>query len=260
MYEGRLISALSSLVGNKLARDLVSGLVKIRRDCATKNLERAVPGTFVETFVQCLQFISTGRYLEKPSVDNYLEKKVERELSLPEGLRICASRVARSMYTFRNKRNIVHKNPIDTNTHDLSYLHQSATWITAELLRHAKNITMEEAGALVALIQSPVGTLVEEIGNVRLVLTDAPIKDEILILLHSYYPDQVESQVIKQSLSRRNSSSVRNRLRELHKDKLIHGDTESGYCLTQTGYARAVKIAICVEQNFHEQDSGDEKV
>jgi len=36
-------------------------------------------------------------------------------------------------------------------------------------------------------------------------------------------------------LSRRNASTVRNRLRELHDKKLVHGDTKIGYQLTQAG-------------------------
>lgn len=155
MDDARLAMALSGLIGPTLAADLVADLMKIRRDCATRTLERAAPGKFVETFVQCLQHIDTGTYDAKPSVDDYLGKKVENT-GLPEGLRICAARVARAMYTFRNKRNIAHKNDVDTNTHDLAFTHQGAAWVTAELLRHATGISMQESGALIELVQAPV--------------------------------------------------------------------------------------------------------
>jgi len=52
----------------------------------------------------------------------------------PEGLRICATRFARSVYPLRNERNIAHKNPVDPNTFDLALAHQCAAWIMAELL------------------------------------------------------------------------------------------------------------------------------
>ncbi len=239
MDEARLAGALAGLLGPTLAADLAGDLVKIRRDCATRTLERAAPGKFVETFVQCLQHIDTGSYDAKPSVDDYLGKKVENT-SLPEGLRICAARVARSMYTFRNKRNIAHKNDVDTNTHDLAFTHQGAAWITAELLRCATGVSMQEAGALIALVQAPVGTLVEEIGGTRLVHADVPVKAELLILLHSHYPDAVPVDSVLRSLSRRSAGTVRNRLRDLHSDKLAHGDARSGYRLTQAGHAAAV--------------------
>lgn len=239
MDEARLASALSGLLGPTLSADLAADLVKIRRDCATRTLERAAPGKFVETFVQCLQYIDTGAYDAKPSVDDYLGKKVENT-SMPEGLRICAARVARSMYTFRNKRNIAHKNDVDVNTHDLAFTHQAAAWITAELLRHATGVSMQEAGALIDLVQAPVGTLVEEIGGTRLVHADVPVKAELLILLHSHYPDTVPVASVLKSLSRRSPGTVRNRLRDLHIEKLAHGDSGAGYRLTQAGHAAAV--------------------
>ena len=239
MDEARLVAALAGLVGPTLAADLSADLVKIRRDCATQTLERASLGKFVETFVQCLQYIDTATYDAKPNVDVYLSKEVERTL-LPEGLRICAARVARSMYAFRNKRNIAHKNDVDTNTHDLVFTHQGAAWISAELLRHATGVSMQEAGALIELVQAPVGALVEEIDGTRLVHAEVPVRTEILILLHSYYPATVPVETVIRGLSRWNAGTVRNRLREIHGQKLAHGDTKSGYRLTRAGHSAAV--------------------
>lgn len=241
MDEVRLTAALAGFLGPSLAADLAANLVKIRRDCATRTLERAVAGKFVETFVQCLQQINTGIYDKKPNVDEYLRQKVENT-SLPEGLRICGARIARSMYSFRNKRNIAHKNNIDTNTHDLAYTHQGAAWITAELLRHATGVSMQEAGALIELVQAPVGTLVEEIDDTRLVHADVSVRDEILILLHSHYPDRIAVESVLRSLSRRTTDTVRNRLRDLHREKLAHGDAKSGYRLTQAGHDAALTV------------------
>ena len=144
------------------------------------------------------------------------------------------------MYTFRNKRNIAHKNDVDTNTHDLAFAHQGAVWISAELLRHATGVSMQEAGALIELVQAPVGTLVEEIDGTRLVHADVPVRTEIPILLHSYYPDSVPVESVIKGLSRRRAGTVRNRLRDLHAQKLAHRDTKSGYRLTGPGHAAAV--------------------
>ena len=238
MDETRLAAALVGLVGPTLAADLSANLMRIRRDCITRTLERTALGKFVETFVQCLQYINSGTYEAMPSVDAYLASKVENT-SLPDGLRVCAARVARSMYTLRNKRNIAHKNEVDTNTHDLVFAHQGAAWISAELLRHATGVSMQEAGALIELIQAPVGTLVEEIDGTRLVHADVPVRAEILILLHSHYPDTVRVEHVIKSLSRRNAATVRNRLHDLHKQKLVHGDTKSGYRLTRAGHDTA---------------------
>lgn len=240
MDEARLTSALTGLVGAKLAAELAADFVKIRQDHATKTLERASPGKFVETFVQCLQQISRGSHDAKPNVDGYLNTAVENDAALPDGLRICAGRVARAIYTLRNKRNIAHKGEVDPNTFDLAYVHQAAAWIMAEMIRRASGVTMEEAGALIELVQAPVGTLVEEIDGTRLVHGDVSVRVELLILLHSHYPDAVSVEDILDSLSRRSAGTVRNRLRDLYGEKLTHGGGKSGYRLTHAGFNAAV--------------------
>lgn len=240
MDEARLAQAFTGLLGNKLAREVASDFVKIRRDFATKTLERASPGKFVETFVRCLQMISTGKHDAKPNIDSYLNTKVENDAALPDGLRFCGGRIARSMYTLRNKRNIAHKGEVDPNTFDLAFVHQGAAWIMAEMIRCASGISMEKAGALIELVQAPVGTLVEEIDGIRLVHADVSARIEILILLHSHYPDRVAVVDILKTMSGRTPASVRSRLSELRTDKLIFGDAKSGYRLTRTGYATAV--------------------
>jgi hypothetical protein len=238
--KARLANALVSVLGQSLAEELAADFVKLRQDCATATLELASPGKFVESFVQCLQYMATGTFDVKPDVDGYLSKKVENETSLADGLRVCGARLARSIYTLRNKRNIAHKNPVDPNTFDLSVAHQCAAWIMAELLRNASGISMGEAGALIELVQAPVGTLVEEIDGVRLVHAELSMKGEILILLHSHYPERVPVANLIGSMSARSPTSVKSRLRELRTAKFLHGDYKTEYRLTQAGHAAAV--------------------
>ena len=132
MDEAKLAKALTGLIGADLALDISRHFVQIRQDCATKTLERSSPGKFVETFVQCLQQIARGGFDDPPSVDDYLNTKVENETALPDGLRLPAARIARAMYTLRNKRNILHIGAVDTNSYDLAFLYQSAAWIMAD--------------------------------------------------------------------------------------------------------------------------------
>lgn len=240
MDEARLAKALAPLVGQRLAADLAADFIKIRGDYATKTLERASPGKFVETFVQCLQQIATGGHEAKPNVDDYLSKRAEAASAIPEGLRICGARVARSIYSLRNKRNIAHKGEVDPNTFDLAFVHQGAAWIMAELIRNASGLTMQQAGELIELVQAPVGSLVEEIDGTRLVHADVSVRAEILILLHSHYPQTVPLANILSSMKARSAGSVRNCLSEMRFAKLVHGDGRAGYRLTQAGHAAAV--------------------
>ena len=110
----------------------------------------------------------------------------------------------------------------------------------AEMIRNASSITMEEAGALVELVQAPVGTLVEEIDGTRLVHADVSARVKILILLHSSYPNYVAVEDIQTAMNYREATSIRSRLSELRKKGLIFGSRETGYRLTNPGYASAV--------------------
>ena len=235
----KLAKSIESLVGRSLAVEITSEFLKIQRDYATNTLERASPGKFVEAFVQCLQYMSCGKYDPNPKVDLYLTQRVEKS-SLCDGLRICGSRVARSMYTIRNKRSIAHKNDLDPSRLDLAYLHQSAAWIMAELVRNATGLPMDGAGSLVENIRAPVGILVEEIDGIMLVHAEVSVRVELLILLHSHYPKKVKLATILKSLRGRNVSTVKKRLRELNATRMIYGDFEAGFQLTVVGSAAAM--------------------
>jgi hypothetical protein len=252
MAKDRFANAVAGLVGDVLAEELASDFRKIRQDLVTRTLERASPGKFVETFVQCLQQISAGSYSAKPGVDRYL-RDVEGDTKLPEGLRICGARIARAVYTLRNKRNIAHKSEIDPNSIDLRFCYDGARWIMSELVRQASGVTMQEAAAVIDLIQAPVGALVEEIDGTRLVHADVPIRTEILILLHSYYPDPVFLAEIMKSLEARNASAVRKQIAELRKGKHIYGDPKNGYRLTQPGHR------VATEKIVEEMEAGHAK-
>ena len=240
MDKNRLTNALAGLVENSLANKLIDHFIKIQHDCATKTLERTSPGKFVEVFIQCLQWMSSGRYEDQPKVDNYLKAQVESQSGLPEGLRLCGSRIARAIYTMRNKRNIAHQGEVSPNTIDLQFIYQGTLWIMAEMVRCSSDVTMEEASAIIQLLQVPVGTLVEEIDGTRLIHAKVSVRVEILILLHSYYPGSVPIEDIVKSLQNRGVQSVKNRLGELRSGKFIFGDNKTSYRLTNTGYAEAI--------------------
>ena len=240
MDEERLSRALESLVGKELACDIAADFLKLRRDVASSTLERASAGKFVESFVQCLQEMSSGQHSGVPNVDDYLKNRVENDTTLPDGLRLCGCRVARSIYTMRNKRNIAHKGEIDPNRIDLEFTHHAAAWIMAELVRCATGLTMEEAGTLIQLVHAPVGTLVEEIDGVRIVHAKVSTRVEILLLLHSRYPDPVTSAQLVEWVER-NGAATRARLSELRRERLIAGNGNKGFKLTSTGYRTAAE-------------------
>lgn len=242
MNQKRLITALSTMLPPRLAAELVEDFMIMRQDFSTKTLGRASPGKFVETVVQSLQHLARGSYDTKPDVEDYLLRRAENESKLPEDLRICAVRIARAVYTLRNRRNIAHKGMVDPNSYDIAYLHHAASWILAEFLRQASGVTMEEAGSLIAQIHAPIDEIIEDIDGVRLVHADVSIEDEVTLLLRSHYPDYVPLPAIKTSLVSRNTGTLGNILRALVSKKELFGNPKSGYRLTQAGFKRAGEI------------------
>jgi len=243
MDRARLVQALEPLTGNDLARDLVANFLKLRQDAAIGTLERTSSGKFVESFVQCLQQVSSGRYDKQPSVDHYLNTQVEGDTRLPDGLRLCSGRVARAIYTMRNRRNIAHKDSeIDPNGIDLTFTYNAAVWIMAEMLRCATGISMDEAGALIRLVNAPIGTLVEEIDGTRLVHARVSLRVEILLLLHSKHPDPVTTVQLVE-WTRKSRATISARLSDLKSDRQIVGDGKKGFKLTSPGYDTATAEA-----------------
>ena len=238
----RIASALSSGIPLALAKDLTNSYVTMRQDVAAGTLERAAPGKFVESLVQALQYLETGTYEPAPAIDVYLQGLDSRSAGFGDGLRICAARVGRAMYTLRNKRSIVHKGELDPNVYDLRYLLASAQWVLAELLRNVANLPMEQAGKLVEEVQAPVGAMVEDFGDKKLVIADMSLKDELYVLLHSEYGRAVKVKDLERAMDRRNPGSVRSAIRELWRARDVEGDGQSGYRLTARGLRTATDV------------------
>lgn len=238
--------ALESLLGSRLpadlAKELVSDFLQIRHDVASRTLGRSSPGKFVESVVQALQHLERGSFDKQPSVDDYLKNLESRPIYLPDGLRICAGRIARAMYTLRNKRNILHKGDVDPNEYDLRFLVAAAQWVMAEFVREFSGSTMQQAGTLIAQVQAPVGALVEDFGKKRIVHGHLSAKEEILVLLHSHHPQEIAVATIVASLDRRDASAVKRAIRELWRTKHIEGSVSAGYRLTSPGMQDALVV------------------
>lgn len=240
MNADRLSAAISGLVPTDLAGRLVYHFIEIRSDVATQTLERVSAGKFVETFVQCAQHLASGNHEAHPRVDEYLSRVIESQVAVPESLRLVGARIARAIYTIRNKRNVAHIGEVDPNSADLAMCYAGACWIVAEMLRLAQGISFQEASNLTSLVQAPVGSLIEDINGIRLVLADVSIEVELLILMHSKYPNPLNLQEAACSLSRRSTGSIRNKLRDLHNKKLAQGSASDGYRLTRSGFEAAL--------------------
>jgi hypothetical protein len=239
-----LRTALETVVPPELAEDLVVEFLDIRRDVATGTLGRCSPGKFVETVVQVMQAMeNAGKYDAQPKVDKHLKDIESRPSTLPDGLRICASRLVRSMYALRSKRSIVHKAAIDPAAYDLRLLYAGAQWVLAELLALASGVPGDDAARLVAEVQLPVGGLVEAIDGRKIVHAYMTVQDEALVLLMSEYPEPITVTDLSRSMDRRNPGSVRSTVSVLWKEKLVHRGKDRKIVLTEAGLREAVEAA-----------------
>lgn len=235
----RLVGLLEAKLPRRIAAALVDEFLQIRVDVATGTVGRSSAGKFVETTVRALQHLDDGAVQKKPDVDKYLRTLDSSGSTLDDGLKICASRVARSVYTLRNKRSIAHAGEVDPNTYDLAFLLHAVQWVLAEFVRVIAGSSMKEAGALVGAINAPVGGLVDDLGGRKVVLPDLSAQDEVLVLLHDQHPSPVAVSDLKAAMRRRAPSTIRNAINGLWRDKLIEGDAKSGYQLTAKGYDAA---------------------
>ena len=240
----RLVTLLATKLPKTIAASLVDEFMQLRVDVATGTLGRSSAGKFVETAVRAFQHLDTGTAERKPDIDGYLRKLDSSGSKLDDGLKVCASRVARSVYTLRNKRSIAHSGEVDPNSYDLGYLLHAVQWVLAELVRVIAASSMKEAGSLVAAINAPVGGLVDDLGGRRVVLANLRAPDEVLVLLHHEHPETVSVEEIKAAMKRRADSTVRNSIRKLWQDKLIEGDGSTGYQLTSKGYGEASRVIV----------------
>jgi hypothetical protein len=170
-----------------------------------------------------------------------LKNLESRSTSLTDDLRITLSRIARATYTLRNKRNILHKGQVDTNIYDLKFIYSCAQWTLTELIRQFITNDIHKAGEIVEFIQLPVSSIIESIDDRKIIHANLSVKEEILLVLYSFYPERLTELEINKSLDRRAKISIYKGLKNLWDDKLVHTNAKL-HTLTQTGFLAAQEI------------------
>lgn len=241
MKANEITAELEKVIDKKLAADLVSEFLELKKDYQTQTLSRASAGKFVETIVQLLEFVETGKYSTQPSVDSFLKNLESRQTNLTDDLKICLSRIARATYTLRNKRNILHKGVVDANVYDLKYIFASVQWMLTEIVKEYITSDIHLAGRIIDFIQVPVTLIHEKINNRSIVFASCTVVDELALVLYYEYPAYVNLGFIQSSMDRRAKSSISNAIKKLWEQKLLHKDS-NGMILTQNGFLYAEKV------------------
>ncbi len=241
MKKSEIIKELGNEIDPKLAKDLINEFIEVKKDFQTSTLSRTSIGKLIETVVQILEFLESGSYSAKPSVDHYLKNLESKSTTLDDDYRLVIPRIARSCYTLRNKRNIAHKGEINPNLFDLKFLFNSCQWLVTEFVRKLLHKDTTVAEKIVAEIQVPVDLIVEKIDAQTIIYGDYKLEEELVILLSTFYPEKVNNKSITTALDQRSKSGISNAIKKLIEKKEVHKN-DKGIILTQKGLKRSIEL------------------
>ncbi|MBX6773321.1 MAG: hypothetical protein IRY83_16495 [Chloroflexi bacterium] len=204
----------------------------------------------METVVQILQQLDPNRSScdeNVSDVDAQLRKYDSQKVAaLPDGARVSICRLARAMYTMRNKRSIAHKGDINPNVFDLHLLHVCAQWILTELVRIAAQSSPDEARKIIEAIQTPVRPAVERVlGRTVVLSTNLTAPQEVLILLYDSDPEPVKRTYLERNLQDRHQvKNIRRALRRMQGRRwvVISSDSDPFVQLTSLGRQLAAEV------------------
>ncbi|MBR9707259.1 MAG: hypothetical protein GOV15_02380 [Candidatus Diapherotrites archaeon] len=118
---------------------------------------------------------------------------------------------------------------VDPNHQDAVFILNSVNWIMAELVRVLHEVTPEDAKNIVEALITKKFPLVWEVepGIKRILKTELPYKEKVLVLLYSEHPDAVLGKDLFLWVEHYHSTKFKkNILIPLHNEKLIEYDRE----------------------------------
>lgn len=147
-------------------------------------------GRFCEIVYTILNGHAQGTYATAPSKPaSFVNacRALENNAGMPRSFQILIPRILPALYEIRNNRNVGHVgSDVDPDYMDSSAVLAVASWVMAELIRVFHNVTTAEAQAVVDSLAERRIPIVWKSGSIRRVLnTDIPLKDQILLLIGS---------------------------------------------------------------------------
>jgi hypothetical protein len=148
-------------------------------------------------------------------------------------LTLAIPRVAISIQTLRNKKNVAHIKTIDPCVLDSYYCVSSCDWILSELAMLLYTSDPNEAKELIDSFVKKKMPLVEEFEEQSIVILkkDVPLFEKILLIGYHFYPRRLSNAFLNKQLK---STNVYGALQKLDDNKLIHRNNE-GNKLTELG-------------------------
>jgi len=173
-------------------------------------------------------------------IDNiYFHKLLDEIVKYPKQsaedviLTLAIPRVAESIYTIRNKKDVAHVKTIDPSFIDSSYCGSACDWMLSELALLFYTSDPAEASELInSLIKKRVPTIEEfEDESIVILRKDLSMANEILLTLYHYYPKRLANKDLFKLFK---SKGIYPALHRLDEERLIHRIDE-GNKLTKLG-------------------------
>ena len=195
-------------------------------------------GHFAEYAFRICEHACTGTFTPIGTALRPVDQLVRRLGSSASGhdsFRLHIPRVLFGIFEIRNRRGVGHPSgDVNPNEADSEFVTTSASWVVAEMLRHAYNTDMESAQALVDSLVKRHSPLVEDIdGFPKLLRPELSVPERVLVLLnHRRTPTPLAE--LRKALPTVSGSRLAQILGDLEKSALAHAGN-TGYVLTRRG-------------------------
>ena len=180
-------------------------------------------GRFCEIVYCILKGIAKNEFpksISKPQNMVVACQSLEKEQSLPKGLRLLVTRMLVTVYAIRNHRDISHVDTgVRANQMDSTVVVSMCSWMLAELVRTKHNLSAADAQSIVDSLSERKTPVIWEDGDLKKVLIKTTKKNQALILLE-YCPSGASADDLMKWTGEKNKSRFKKAMKDLHKQRL----------------------------------------
>jgi hypothetical protein len=243
-----IINNLSKSIEPTVATALVSSYERLASRFRSGDLDGCLvaAGKFVEHTLRAVEYIRTSVAPAEIKAPQQTVKDIEKDSSLPEGLRVLVPRIAHAMiYDIRSKRGALHVKEIDPRQIDAALAIQAAGWVLAELLRlYHDGDEQEVARAMASLVQAHF-PFVEQFGDEWVVTQHVPCDIELLLLMARASPNGLGRKALGQA-SKFAPATVTRTLQRMQDHRQIHRTREGVFHITGSGEKHLTEYLVGV--------------
>ena len=232
-----ILKNLALAIDPKVVAGLLASYENLTARVRRGDLDAALAegGKFVEHTLRAVEFIRTGIAPPEIKAPHQTVKDIEKDATLPEGLRLLVPRIAHAMiYDIRSKRGAIHVKEIDPRAIDAALCVQAASWVMAEFLRQYHSDDERTVGLAMETLMRPHVPFIERFGEEHVVTRKVPCDVELLLLLSREASRSLDRKALGQS-SKFPPPTVTRALQRLDDARHVHKRRDGQYHITGAG-------------------------